>query len=353
MNPRVFELKQREQYEQRTQRWYEVRETLITASSASSLLIRDKKTCENYVKEYKLDDIFDYNNKCCNPYSSEKQFMIDKCKMGTFTGNVATYWGQKYEPVVTDLYSVLSKKNVLEFGLLIHPEHKFLGASPDGITPDGIMIEIKCPFRRKITGIPPLYYYIQVQLQLEVCNLEHCDFVEYTFMEFLSKEEFMDDETLDYTILNKGVMIQVEKQDDPEIPCELSDMDYVYPPKEYLDNPTELCKWVDVQLINLPTFIDKNRFPDQTFKFTPIYWKVTDKSIVRIDRDREFFANIKDTLFTKWKQMVYYKKNDNVKKLLNKTKKSSNNGLLSLTDDEKNDPNYTECVFSDDDTDDN
>mgnify|MGYP000450959382 CR=1 FL=1 len=110
MDSRVASLKRRPQYEQRTQPWYDVRRSLITASSAASLLVRDRKTCEGYVKEYKLGDIFDYNQKCCNPYSNKTQFMLDKCKQGKFKGNTATYWGQKYEPVVTDLYSNLTNK---------------------------------------------------------------------------------------------------------------------------------------------------------------------------------------------------------------------------------------------------
>ena len=181
MDQKVLKLIRKKQYAQRSEEWYKVRKNLITASSAASCLIRDIKTCESYVKEYRLEEIFDYNNKCCNPYSTKKQYFLDKSGYGSqFKGNIATFWGQKYESVVTDLYSNKFNKDVLEFGLIIHdnPEYSWLGASPDGITPDGVMIEIKCPFRRKITGIPPMYYWIQVQLQLEVCDLEYCDFVE-------------------------------------------------------------------------------------------------------------------------------------------------------------------------------
>ena len=53
-----------------------------------------------------------------------------------------------------------------------------MGASPDGITKDGVMLEIKCPYRRTITGVPPIYYVDQVQGQLEVCELDRCDFLE-------------------------------------------------------------------------------------------------------------------------------------------------------------------------------
>ena len=38
------------------------------------------------------------------------------------------------------------------------------------------MLEIKCPTKRPITGFIPEYYHYQVQGQLEVCNLNYCDF---------------------------------------------------------------------------------------------------------------------------------------------------------------------------------
>lgn len=330
MDHKVFLLKRRRQYEQRTPEWYDARRSLITASSAASLLVRNEKTCKPYVTEYKEENTFDYNNKSCNPYTNKTQYLLDKCRQKAFKGNIATFWGQKYEPVVTDLYSLHSNKDVLEFGLLIHPEHPWLGASPDGITPDGVMIEIKCPFRRKITGIPPLYYWIQVQLQLEVCDLDVCDFVEYEFTEFETEEEYLDDETLNLKILNKGVLIQVSKvQENKDIPCHLEDMKYIYPPKELIDKP-EILEWAKEVLAS-------NK--DNTLDYTPIYWKATENSILRIHRNKEWFANVKDTLAKEWKQMTYYQTDNNYKKLLNQVKTFTEGKVLVI--------DTNDCLFSD------
>lgn len=338
MDKKVVLLKNRRQYQQRTQEWYDARRSLITASSAASLLVRDRSTCSSYVNSYNLNDIFDYNNKSCNPYNTKTQYLLDKCKQKAFKGNVATFWGQKYEPVVTDLYSVLKNKEVLEFGLLIHPEHQFLGASPDGITPDGTMIEIKCPFRRKITGVPPLYYWIQVQLQLEVCDLEVCDFVEYEFTEFKTEEEFLDDNTLDLEIFNKGIFIQIEKgRFNPDIPGNLEDLEYIYPPKEYLDNTEELLKWLKCNIANL----QKQILRELPRIYTPIYWKVTSNSILPIHRDQQWFNNVKSTLESEWKQMVYYQKDENYKKLLAKQKVYTEGTTLVIHDKNPG------CLFSD------
>lgn len=332
MDKRVTKLLRRPQYEQRTPEWFDVRRCLITASSASCLLERNFDTCQSYVNMYDLNDIFDFNNKCCNPYSSKRQYLLDKCKQGKFKGNVATFWGQKYEPVVTDLYSVLKETPVMEFGLLTHTEYPWLGASPDGITPAGIMIEIKCPFRRKITGVPPLYYWIQVQLQLEVCDLEYCDFVEYEFTEFETEDEFLDDETLDVKIHNKGLFIKVEKN---EIPYDPSTTQYVYPEKQFLDKIEDLIKWRDIQLKQLPEMVDPV-FNEIKLVFQTVYWKVTDKSIVRIKRDKKWFENVRPVLENQWKHLVYYQKGDNYTKLIGNEKKYTEGSTLYIDD---------ECVF--------
>jgi len=56
MDKRVAKLKNKKQYAQLTADWFNMRKNCITASSASSLLIRDSKTCDNYIQLYNLQD---------------------------------------------------------------------------------------------------------------------------------------------------------------------------------------------------------------------------------------------------------------------------------------------------------
>ena len=154
--------------EQRTPEWYVTRDTMITASDWATAIGEGH-----------------FNNK--------NDFIIKKCGKGVaFTGNIYTEWGVKYEPVATKLYELRNKVKIYEFGVLRHPTYSFLGASPDGITLKGIMLEIKCPYSRKITGIVPRDYWIQVQGQLEVCDLTFCDFLECKIIEY-SIEEYLED----------------------------------------------------------------------------------------------------------------------------------------------------------------
>jgi hypothetical protein len=115
-------------------------------------------------------------------------------------------WGQKYEYVTTCLYEEKNQTTISSFGCIEHPTYTFLAASPDGIVTGpnnyGRMIEVKNVVSREITGIPKKDYYIQMQLQMEVCDLAECDFVETKFVEYDTEHEYFADETSE-----KGIMI--------------------------------------------------------------------------------------------------------------------------------------------------
>jgi putative phage-type endonuclease len=153
--------------EQRTPAWYAARGELITASDAAQAL-------------------------GCAKFGTQRQFFMKKCgyEREAFNPNVPPLkWGTMYEPVACEAYARRLNTQVHEFGLLRHPNIAHLGASPDGINSLGVMVEIKCPFRRKITGEVPMQYYYQMQGQLEVCSLTSCDYVECEIEEYSSWEE--------------------------------------------------------------------------------------------------------------------------------------------------------------------
>jgi putative phage-type endonuclease len=157
VNPRVKQLLNIPQYAQRTPEWYSQRENAITASDLPTVLGE-------------------------NSYKTPWALLTDKCNANPkpFVGNAATQWGNHYEDIAIEKYSERYNKEVLSFGLLIHPEYSWLGGSPDGITKDGILLEVKCPVRRKIVmGEVPHHYLSQVLLNLEICDLELAHFIEY------------------------------------------------------------------------------------------------------------------------------------------------------------------------------
>lgn len=156
MHEQVRKLLELPKVEQRSEEWLEQRKKYLTASDFASAIGRNK-------------------------HRSSKQLLLDKCGYGSgFTGNEITEWGQIHEDPAVELYSRIKGKKVYTFGLIPHPTIEFLAGSPDGITEDGILLEIKCPTQREIkAGIVQEYYMPQIQLNLEICNLELADFIEY------------------------------------------------------------------------------------------------------------------------------------------------------------------------------
>ena len=100
----------------------------------------------------------------------------------------ALIWGTRFEPIAKEIYCHTEKVKLVDLSCVRHPEHAFLGASPDGLilTSDernGRLIELKCPISRPFnndTPVPDAYYH-QMQLQMECTGLVECDYVEMQF----------------------------------------------------------------------------------------------------------------------------------------------------------------------------
>lgn len=93
-----------------------------------------------------------------------------------FCGNAATRWGQRMEPLAIMAYEQQTGLLVEELGCIVHPDHDFLAATPDGGIGEHGLIEVKCPYRGTYTQMPD-YYLPQVQLQLAVTGRAWCDAV--------------------------------------------------------------------------------------------------------------------------------------------------------------------------------
>jgi len=148
-------------YAQRTPEWYAIRNDLLTASDAAAAIgIR--------------------------PYESYKQDPREelmKRKLGLVTssfGSAAMQHGVDNEDLARRLYCERTGEEVAEYGLVIHPTHAWLGASPDGVTRSGKLVEIKCPVSREIVpGHVPEHYVPQIQVCMEVLDLEETVFIQY------------------------------------------------------------------------------------------------------------------------------------------------------------------------------
>jgi putative phage-type endonuclease len=194
-------LKAKPQPVQRTKEWYEFRHNLITASSAYKAF--DSQSTKNqliYEKCQSNLNLIEPDTIDCN--SDIKVIQIqNSIPIQMVNVNTTLHHGQKYEPLSVMIYEDMYKTKVDDFGCIQHEKYSFLGASPDGINVDktslryGRMLEIKNIVNREIDGIPKKEYWIQMQLQMEVCDLDECDFLETKFTEYDNAEAFYNDDS--------------------------------------------------------------------------------------------------------------------------------------------------------------
>ena len=166
--------------------------------------------------------------------SAKKELLIRKLdgpKAGGETGPItACLWGTQFEPLAKEIYGdIQGGAEIVDTTCVVHPVHKFLGASPDGIvlTKDrmdprwGKLVEFKCPISRKFTQETPIpdSYYHQMQMQMECCNIDECDYVEMQFKTCGRTEWNASDSPY------KGVMVVYDdgrisykpKEEDPDV----------------------------------------------------------------------------------------------------------------------------------------
>ena len=276
---KIQKLREIPQPVQRTQEWYQFRWNLITASNAYKVF-ESQATINQLIYEK------------CQPLKNVNDIDEEAVKM--VNTNTPLHWGQKYEPLTVLLYENIYKTKVEDFGCIQHPVHKFLGASPDGIIVNkesdryGRMLEIKNVVSRTISGIPKKEYWVQMQLQMEVCDLDECDFLETKFIEYPDRYAYNDDMIEDNVNCDskntclakdakeKGIIIYFHTKEGKPF--------YVYKPLDLI-HFSKIQEWEE-DTISL--------YQSETYNYTFlkfIYWKLDVFSCVLVLRNREWFKN--------------------------------------------------------------
>ena len=245
---------------QRTPEWYEARMGMITASDFAQALGAGK-------------------------FGTQKQLIWKKCMpssddWASLANCPPIKWGCMYEDVAQQIYCRRNKVVMHEFGLVKHPTVDHLGASPDGISELGVMLEIKCPYKREITGEVPLQYYYQIQGQLLVCGLKSCDFLELGFKE-LPRDAFYEKQKNE-----RGIVVEIFKD---------GGNTYVY-------------SGVDWDREALEAFEHIHRQDTDFVKFH--YWRVNVYSCVRITRDVDFVEKMVPEIRSVWARIEAYRKDE-------------------------------------------
>jgi putative phage-type endonuclease len=269
-------LKSKPQPEQRTPEWYHFRHNLITASNAYKAF--ENQNVQNQLIYEKCQPLPSFDNK-------------EEGKVEFVNVNTTMHWGQKFEPVSVMIYETEYNTKVGDFGCIQHDKYSFLGASPDGINIDrtkpnrfGRMLEIKNIVNREIDGIPKKEYWIQMQLQMETCDLDECDFLETKFIEYESYDSFLEDGN-DFTNTEKGewkgiIMYFTTKEGRPK---------YIY--KSLTMDKREYENWMEE---NMEIYKDMLWIKN-------IYWKIEEISCVLVVRNRKWFQDNIKYLDSLWK----------------------------------------------------
>ena len=297
---KLQELLQLKLPEQRSPEWYEMRRDKLTASSIATAMGED-----HFNSKYKL--------------------IHDKLTNAPHISNIHTEWGTKYEEIATRFYQLITGTTVKEFGMIPHPHFPIFGASPDGICDDtgprdycARMLEIKCPTRREFwkrgskSKWMPHHYWMQMQGQLEVCDLDECDFLQVKIEEYEDMNEYKKDilnldEPLKYTYpdikgydtttngkthqnLPKGCTISYIKEGDDK-----TKYSYLYP--KLLLSDDEYLNWID-------------KYIKQGLNIVEIkWWKITRYEITLVHRDKSWWNNHIEHVLKFYNDYVYYKEN--------------------------------------------
>jgi len=273
------------QAEQRSNEWYIFRRSTLTASNIYKIFQSDYSQSQLII---------------------EKSEPIDVNKFKVTNLSSPLHWGQKYEPVSLLYYEHINNTKVSQFGCIPHAKYSYIAASPDGIVCDesselyGRMIEIKNVVSREINSIPKMEYWIQMQLQMEVCNLNECDFLETKFTEYLNEEEYLEDVS---STCYRGFIMQF--YDNGEVY-------YEYPPFTLnAIHSNEYISWTNAQLIN----------NSSKSYVSNIYWKLEVVSCILVLRNNLWFKNALPYIEIFWNNLVVERDSGTYKERLSSKQK--------------------------------
>ena len=310
----IRHLESKPQPTQRTSEWYKFRHNLITASSAYKVFQSD--SLRNQLIYEKCQPLTQISTE-----TTADETKVVNVNTNTKPVNVDSplHWGQKYEPISVMLYEEMYETKIQDFGCIQHETYPCLGASPDGINVDdsnpryGRMLEIKNIVNRVIDGVPKTEYWIQMQLQMETCGLDECDFLETRFAEFESVEEYYavldanryyselsssdyDTDTDTDTVIKPGVSKSKSQYTKYGVIMYFTEGNrpiYKYAPLHIGVDKTAFEMWESQQM-------EEQSLLNRTW-IRNIYWKVEELSCVLVERNQRWFQDNIGRIENVWK----------------------------------------------------
>ena len=182
---RLQELIVAPQIEQRSEEWYKHAQEYLTASQFSDILSVGRTRGKLVLSKTVL------------PENIQRKHASWSHEMSPFD------WGIRFEQVAKLMYEHVTKTKVRDIGRVVHKDKSLrLAASPDGIVEQdftknqerlGRLVEFKAPITRTIEpGEVPKNYWHQMQIQMEVADINCCDYFEIQLRSSKAKDSFIE-----------------------------------------------------------------------------------------------------------------------------------------------------------------
>lgn len=253
------------QVTQRTADWYAEAANLLSASQFSTIL-KGGRTRGQLVLDKGTGNVD----------TSTRRTVVLTTELNPFT------WGIRFEPVVKQVYSALTGTRLMELGRLRHRSDTRLAASPDGLVVEGPpqrlgrFVEFKAPVSRPIQNTIPSDYLIQMQIQMEVGQVEECDYFEVKFHSDYGQTVSMRDQPNDAKYWGRIFVIGDEETGEL---------------KRYEYSPLQDINWVPTELVEGEVIVET------------VPWWTSQWYMVTVGRSRSWFASVQPAIESFWKDV--------------------------------------------------
>lgn len=158
---------------QGTTSWYKFRANHITSTDAAEILSKSESARQRIIASK--------HNALANMGKAEGLDSIAQQLQSkqSSVSSPAIRHGHKYEPVAAAAYAHVRQCTLAKLGVIEHPEYSWLSASPDRIDiTHGTLVEIKCPYTRRVPSPVPRKHWIQMQIAMACSGIHRCTYVE-------------------------------------------------------------------------------------------------------------------------------------------------------------------------------
>jgi putative phage-type endonuclease len=338
---------------QRSEEWFKMRDTMITASDGGTIVgMNPYETNYSFISKKVHGKPFETSQSCYHGKKLEQvatmiyeyRMNVKVMEFGLCQHPKYNFLGASPDGIVSE-YKLKTKSGKTweeleeELKLIKKQEDKFkfLTANCYKTKYVGRMLEIKCPSGRQIImdkeapevygvhgekitvlykdvkkGICPAYYWVQVQLQLQCCELDECDFWQMSITEYKNRQDFEKDTNKQTqwlsieTKMEKGALIQLMPKN--QLSNNMLSYEekiynfagFIYQPRINMTNK-EIDEWIFETLNKL----DKTH-PDYVLD-TILYWRVENSRNITIKRDDKWFNDNLQTFKESWELVLFFR----------------------------------------------